>query len=58
VLVARIARADPGSARSDPQRTRKQLVREVAQHTLRIQKTLEDANIKLTATISDVLGLS
>jgi transposase len=39
-------------------RTRKQLVREVAQHTLRIQKTLEDANIKLTGTISDVLGVT
>ncbi|MGD0524079.1 MAG: IS110 family transposase [Polyangiaceae bacterium] len=39
-------------------RTRKQLVREVAQHTQRIQKTLEDANIKLTGTISDVLGLT
>jgi transposase len=33
-------------------------MRELAQHTLRIQKTLEDANIKLTGTISDVLGLS
>jgi transposase len=40
----------------DLTRTRKQLVREVAQHTLRIQKTLEDANLKLTGTISDVLG--
>jgi len=39
-------------------RTRKQLVREVAQHTQRIQKTLEDANVKLTGTISDVLGLT
>src|SRR5579862_9047442 len=39
-------------------RTRKQLVREAAQHTQRIQKTLEDANIKLTGTISDVLGLT
>jgi transposase len=39
-------------------RTRKQLVREVAQHTQRIQKTLEDANLKLTGTISDVLGLT
>jgi transposase len=28
-------------------RTRKQLVRERASHTLRIQKVLEDANIKL-----------
>jgi transposase len=32
----------------DLTRTRKQLVREVAQHTQRIQKTLEDANVKLT----------
>jgi transposase len=39
-------------------RTRKQLVREVAQHTQRIQKTLEDANIKLTGTISNVMGLT
>jgi transposase len=39
-------------------RTRKQLVREIARHTLRIQKTLEDANLKLTEVISDVLGLS
>ena len=28
-------------------RTRKQLVREKSSHILRIQKTLEDANIKL-----------
>lgn len=42
----------------DLTRTRKQLVREVVQHTQRIQKTLEDANIKLTGTISDVLGAS
>ena len=39
-------------------RTRKQLVREKASHTLRIQKTLEDANIKLDSVITDVLGLS
>ena len=37
-------------------RARKQLVREAGQHVQRIQKTLEDANIKLTGTISDVLG--
>jgi transposase len=42
----------------DLTRTRKQLVREVAQHTQRIQKALEDANIKLTAVISSVLGHS
>lgn len=39
-------------------RTRKQLVREVARNTQRLQKVLKDANIKLTGTISDVLGMS
>jgi len=42
----------------DLTRTRKQLVREIAQHTQRIQKTLEDANIKITGVISNVLGTS
>jgi transposase len=42
----------------DLTRTRKQLVRESARHTLRIQKTLEDANLKLTAVVSNVLGVS
>ena len=39
-------------------RTRKQLVRERASHTLRIQKVLEDANIKLDSVVTDLLGLS
>jgi len=42
----------------DLTRTRKQLGREIAQHTQRIQKVLEDANIKLASLISDVLGMS
>jgi transposase len=42
----------------DLTRTRKQLVREIGQHTLRIQKVLEDANLKLTSVISDVMGMS
>jgi transposase len=42
----------------DLTRTRKQLVREIAQHSLRIQKILEDANIKLASVLSDVLTLS
>lgn len=42
----------------DLTRTRKQLVRESAQHTLRLQKTLEDANIKLSSVATDVLGVS
>src|SRR5438445_12218630 len=42
----------------DLTRTRKQLVREIAQHTLRIQKTLENANLKLTTVLTDTLGVS
>jgi transposase len=42
----------------DLTRSRKQLVREVGQHTQRIQKVLEDANLKLTEVLSDVLGKS
>ena len=40
----------------DLTRTRRQLVREIGQHNQRIQKTLEDANVKLGSVISDVLG--
>jgi transposase len=39
-------------------RTRKHLVREAARNTQRIQKALEDANIKLTGVVSDILGKS
>lgn len=42
----------------DLTRTRKQLVREISQHSLRIQKVLEDANLKLGSVLSDVLGQS
>jgi transposase len=42
----------------DLTRTRKQIVRQAARHTLRLQKTLEDANLKLTGVISDILGAS
>lgn len=42
----------------DLTRTRKQLVREISQHCLRIQKVLEDANLKLGSVLSDVLGKS
>jgi transposase len=40
----------------DLTRTRTQLTREIAQHTQRIQKTLEQANIKLTEVLTHVLG--
>ena len=39
-------------------RTRKQLVREQSSHVLRVQKTLEDANIKLDLVITDLMGKS
>jgi transposase len=39
-------------------RTRKQFVRERSSHIQRLQKTLEDANIKLDSALSDVIGLS
>ena len=42
----------------DLTRTRRQLVHEVARHVLRIQKTLEDANLKLTQVMSDIVGAS
>ena len=42
----------------DLTRTRKQLVREVVQHKQRIQKVLEDSNVKLGSVVSEVLGAS
>jgi transposase len=40
----------------DLTRTRKQLTREIVRHTQRIQKTLEDANVKLSSVLSNTLG--
>lgn len=42
----------------DLTRTRKQFTREVVQHTQRMQKVLEDANVKLASVISNILGAS
>jgi transposase len=39
-------------------RTRKQIGRDQTRHVQRIQKTLEEANIKLDSVISDILGVS
>jgi transposase len=39
-------------------RARKQLIREQSSHVLRIQKTLEEANIKLDSVITDIMGMS
>ena len=42
----------------DLTRTRKQLTREIVQHTQRIQAVLKEANIKLSSAITDILGMS
>jgi hypothetical protein len=42
----------------DLTRTRKQVVREITQRTLRIQKVLEDANIKVGSALSSVMRRS
>ena len=42
----------------DLTRTRKQLIHEIGRHTQRLQKTLEDANVKLTRVVTDILGAS
>jgi transposase len=42
----------------DLTRTRRQLLRQRVRHVQRIQKTLEDANIKLDSVIADVMGKS
>ena len=39
-------------------RTRKQLTRERTSHVQRLQKTLEEANIKLDSVITDIIGIS
>jgi transposase len=49
---------EPTQQMRDLLRTRKQLVRERSSHVQRIQKTLEDANIKLDSVVTDVVGLS
>lgn len=48
----------PIQALRDLTRTRRQLVQEISRHVLRIQKTLEDANLKLTQVMSDIVGVS
>jgi len=49
---------EPTQQMRDLMRTRKQMVRERSSHVQRIQKTLEDANIKLDSVVTDILGLS
>ena len=42
----------------DLTRTRKQLVREKGRHVQRLHKVLEDANLKLTTVVTDLMGRS
>ena len=42
----------------DLTRTRKQIIQERSQHVQRIQKVLEDANVKLASVVTDILGKS
>jgi transposase len=48
----------PTQEMRDLLRTRKQLVRERISHTQRMQKTLEDANIKLDSVLTNIMGAS
>jgi transposase len=42
----------------DLTRVRTQLVHRIGQETLRVQKVLEDANIKIAGVVTDILGIS
>ena len=58
LIKASFVPGQPTQQMRDLLRTRKQFVRERSSHQQRIQKTLEETNIKLDSVISDVLGLS
>jgi transposase len=49
---------EPTQRMRDLLRTRKQFTRERTSHVQRLQKTLEDANIKLDCVVTDIVGLS
>jgi transposase len=48
----------PITALRELTRTRKQLVREISRHTLRIQRILDVADLKITGPVSQILGVS
>jgi transposase len=58
LIRASFVPGEPTQQMRDLLRTRKQFMRERSGHTQRIQKTLEDANIKLDSVITDIVGLS
>ena len=49
---------EPTQQMRDLLRTRKQFVRERSSHIQRIQKTLEDANLKLASVLTQIMGVS
>jgi len=57
LIAASFVPPEPVQDLRDLTRTRKQIAREVVQHTSRIQKVLESANVKLTGLITDILGV-
>src|SRR5918997_284671 len=58
-LDFRLGRPPPAAAAMRAlMRARKQLVREGASHVQRLQKVLEDANLKLASVLSDIVGVS
>ncbi len=58
LIAASFVPPEPIQDLRDLTRTRKQLVREKVQHTQRIQKVLQDCNIKLDSVLSDITGKS
>jgi len=58
LIKASFVPADDIQERRGLMRTRKQLVREQTRHVQRLEKTLEEANIKLGAMISVLMGVS
>src|ERR1700692_3939955 len=58
LIRASFVPGEPTQQMRDLLRTRKQFVRERSSHIQRIQKTLEDANIKLDSVLTNILGLS
>src|ERR1035438_2114828 len=56
LIRASFVPGEPTQQMRDLLRTRKQMVRERSSHVQRIQKTLEDANIKLDSVVTDILG--
>ena len=58
LILASFVPPQPIQELRDLTRTRKQIGREIVQHTQRIQAVLEEANVKLSSVIADMLGQS